>query len=790
MFEGEPVEPLTNPEGNKSKKKLIIIISIVSVLVLAVIVGLVVFFVTRKSGNDSDKELKFISWAEAHEKAKEKLKQFTIDEKLSLLFGTENMQRDAANGGCAGAIDPIKNKFEGICLHDGPAGVRYSKNTQSWQAGINTAATFNKTLMYEVGKAQGKEFREKGVHIALSPAINIQRNPQAGRIWENFGDDPYLTGEVATQIIKGIQSNGVVACAKHYLGNDQETNRYGASSNIKEQALWEIYMEPFYRSVKDAEVGSIMAGYNLVNNTPCVNNPLLVNDYLKEKLNFSGFVMSDWWAITSDDPNVFMSGTDMNMPGGYKYGADSVGRDKSYWSNFKSHLGNKISYKRLDDAVERILASMYKLDQFNSNVKYPKVDLMKNTITEETKKLNRQAATESIVLLKNDDNILPLKNMKGKTIAIIGNDAFESPCIRNSDCSCKSDTNNIYKGHMALGYGSGTTYFNYLINPYDAIKQRAEKEGINIISSGDLIETKETVDGHEIEVGKEDIENAKTVAAKADLNIVFINADSGEEYITLEKSKGDRYDLNAWHSGNELVEAVLEQNKPVIVVINAPGPINLPFLSKIKGLVFCGFGGAESGNAITSVLFGDYNPSGHLPFVWGELDDYPSKIDIFSNPENYEYTEGVFVGQRYFDKYNKKYTFPFGFGLSYTKFKFADQISIIRSSDGLKVYFTIYNEGTIEGEATPMLFIEFPDNIETEEGYPKKLFKGFEKKLISPNTGEYFEIFIDNHSLEYYNIKEKKFVRPTEGTYKVYVGFDAEKYNEIKGEVKVKLSNL
>ena len=138
------------------------------------------------------------------------------------------------------------------------------------------------------------------MHIALSPAINIQRNPQAGRIWENFGDDPYLTGEVATQIIKGIQSNGVIACAKHYIGNDQETNRYGASSNIKEQALWELYMEPFYRSVKDAEVGSIMAGYNLVNNTPCVNNPLLVNDYLKEKLNFSGFVMSDWWAITSE----------------------------------------------------------------------------------------------------------------------------------------------------------------------------------------------------------------------------------------------------------------------------------------------------------------------------------------------------------------------------------------------------------------------------------------------------------------------------------------------------------
>ena len=399
MFQGEPQERLTDLEQPKpNKKKIIIIISVVCSLVVAAVIGVIVYVLTRKKDDDSSKELKFLTWDQAIQKAKEKIKDLNQEEKLSLLYGTQNMQKDPAEGGCAGVIDPIQDKFDGICLHDGPSGVRFSKNTQSWQAGLNTAATFNKTLMYEVGKAQGKEFREKGVNVILGPAMNIQRSPQGGRIWESFGDDPYLAGVAASQIIKGIQSNGVIACAKHFIGNDQETNRGGSSSNIKEQALWEIYMEPFYRSVKDAEVGSIMAGYNLVNNKPCVNNEKLVKDYLKTQLNFSGYVMSDWWAITSNDINVFLSGTDMNMPGGKINSKDYIGRDKSYWSEFKNHLDDQTFKDRLDDAVVRILAPMFKLDQFNKNVKFPKIDLMKNTITEETKKLNRQAATESIVL--------------------------------------------------------------------------------------------------------------------------------------------------------------------------------------------------------------------------------------------------------------------------------------------------------------------------------------------------------------------------------------------------------
>ncbi len=774
-----------NNQSNKKPNKKCLIISIIS---CAVGVGAIIALIIVLLKKDKEKKLNFLTWEEAHKKAKDKIKEFTIEEKLSLLFGIQNMQKTKENG-CVGSIEPIPNKFGGICLQDGPAGVRFSTSTQSWQAAINTASTFNKTLMYEVGKAQGKEFREKGINIALGPAMNFQRNPQGGRIWESYGDDPFLAGVVATQVIKGIQSNGVIACAKHYVANDQETNRKNSSSNVKEQALWEIYIEPFYRSVIDAEVGSIMTAYNAINGIYCVNNSLIVKEYLKEKIGFKGFAMTDWWEVMSYEPDNFNNGVDMNMPGGIDEGPKYVGRNNSYWSNFKTYLDNsKITYERLDDAVERILAPMYKLDQFSSDVKFPEVNLNKNTITDETKKLNREAAAQSNMLLRNIDNILPLKNMEGKTIAIFGNDAIESPCIRDSDCSCKSDTNKIFKGHISLGYGSGTTYFNYTVDPYTAIKSRAEKEGIKILSSNNIIETEETIEGHKIEVGKEDIETAKKIAAKANICIIFISADSGEQYINLEKSIGDRYDLDAWHSGNDLIEAVSEKNENVIVIINSPGPVNLPWLNKIKGLIMSGFGGAESGNGIVDVLFGDYNPSGHLPYVWGELENYPSQIKLFSNPTEYNYNEGVFVGQRYFDKNNKTYYFPFGYGISYTTFEFDKDkgISTEMTKEGLKIKFNMKNIGGTEGETVPMVFLKFPENIETKEGYPDKLFKGFDKKLIKPGENVDFEILIDEHALSYFNVNEHKFVRPTEGKYIVYVGFNAEEYDILTKEVDAK----
>ena len=547
--------------------------------------------------------------------------------------------------------------------------------------------------------------------------------------------------------------------------------------------MWEIYIEPFYRSVKEGDVGSIMTAYNAINGTFCINNKRIVQDYLKDIIGFKGFVMTDWWAIKSNDSSNFNNGVDMNMPGGIRSGHSYKGRNNSYWSNFEKLIGNEISEKRLNEAVIRILASMYKFDQLNIYKKYPEINLLKNTLTPKTKKLNREAATQSNVLLKNENNILPLKNLKGKTIAVIGNDAIYSKCLKIKDCSCITQKNSIFKGHMALGYGSGTTDFKYLIDPLSAIKTRAEKEGINVIYSGNISKEYEKINNTKFTVGKEDIPGAKEVAKKADICIIFLNSDSGEDYIKLEKSIGDRYDLNAWHSGNELVEAVLGINQNVIVVINSPGPINLPWLDKIKGLIYSGFGGAESGNGIADVLFGYYNPSGHLPFVWGKSENYPSQINILIKPKNYEYTEGVFIGQRYFDKFNKEYIFPFGFGLSYTEFEFNNDLNAKMNKEGLNISFSVKNIGEIEGEALPMVFLKFPEGVECENGYPDKLFKGFDKKRIKPNESIRFDIFVDEHALSYYNVNKKSFVRPEQGKYEIFLGFDARNYNLMKTSV-------
>ena len=647
-------------------------------------------------------------------------------------------------------------------------------------------------------------------------------------------------------------------------------------------------------------------------------NKRLLQTYLKDTIGFKGFVMSDWWAIKDNEVINFNSGEDMNMPGGAYEGSGSKGRDKSFWSDYHTKVGSDITQERLDDAVRRVLSTMYKFNQLDSN--YPDINLDNPTITDATKKINREAAGQSNVLLKNE-NVLPISKDKYSKIAIIGNDAFQSDCNKINDCSCKEGDNQIFHGHLGLGYGSGTTDFQYIVAPYDAIKSRADKEGINIVKAGEKLEQETSsgeaetltvtgesdyywkgtsvlsswykgdvdftfttddlsgdtltfyvygettgsanlqlrIDGDQggirehgtdewpinfwegksdkivkfvlnettiehikatstkkiflygdsivlrgvartedalkrapfdnlskvevFTVGKENITEAEALAdANSDINlfIVFIMADSGEEYISLEKSVGDRYDMDAWHNGNGLVNAIVAKKKSgqkILVVINASGPINVPWKDSVDAILFSGMGGAESGNGLVDVLFGDLNPSGHLTYVWGTIDQYPSntKIDIYSNPGAYEYDEGVFVGQRWFDLKGTTPIWPFGFGLSYTTFTFSD-LSLSMNKRGLYATFKVTNNGNYDGDVVPMLFLKFPDEInEYCDGkkYPSKLFKGFEKKFLKKGRTESITIFVDDHSLSYYNIYKEEFVRPQDGTFTVYIGTNA-----------------
>ena len=686
------------------------------------------------------------NWDESYSKAEQFISKLNFNEKLSLMIGADNMVA-IRDGGCVGSIAPIQNgnvDFKGMCLQDGPAGVRYAKGTGiSWQANINVAATFNKELMYDIGKAQGEENREKGINTFLSPCVNIMRTPQAGRVWEAYGEDPYHSGVCAAQMIKGIQDAGVIATIKHFVGNDQETLRHASSSNIEMGPLMDIYVEPFYRAIFEGNVGSIMAAYNAVNDVYCCENKFLLTDVLRGILGFKGFVMTDWWAISDDRSSYVNSGLDMNMPGGERWGQQFTGIEGSFWRKISEHVQKgEVPEERITESATRIIATMYELNQMDN---FPKTQLYKETKTEARKKLQRKAATESQVLLKNEDNILPIKNVK--SIAVIGNGAQKRDCGDDNDMLCGSFQN----GFIPLGYGSGTTTFDYLVSPIEAITDLAKKNGIDVINAGGL-------NGRE-----EDINKGAEAAKQADVAIVFVQADSGEEYGNVENSKGDRADLDAWHGGNSLVEAVTKANKNTIVIVNAPATVSVPWLDQVKGLIFAGFPGAESGNGIADVLFGEVNPSGHLPFVWAEMNDYCTQIT--NGKSQIDYSEGLYVGQRWFNLKNKKPIFPFGYGLTYTTFEYSD-LSVSMSSEGLTAEFVVKNVGTVTGSAVPMMFLTFPESI---GDYPKYIFKGFEKVELEPGETKNVSIEADDHALSYFNVEANKYVRVNDGTIEVSI---------------------
>lgn len=686
------------------------------------------------------------TWDEADSKATTFMGDLSEAEKIDIVTGYMNMQ-----GTCVGNIKPNPRKsFKGLCLQDGPAGVRFNGGTSTtWQAGINNAATFNKELLYQIGKDQGAEFKAKGINIALAPSMNILRAPASGRVWENYGEDPFLSGKCAALITKGMQDSGVIVSAKHYVANDIEHNREASSSNMDDQTLMEIHVEPFYRAVTEGDAGSVMASYNAVNNVYVVQNKKVLTEILKEQIGFKGFIVSDWWAI-HDLEGSFNAGMDMNMPGGKAWGPNFV--DDSFWgSNISDAIrSGKVSASRLDDAVRRIIRTLYRFDQMTG---YPDINLKAPSMHADT---NRQAAIESTILLKNDGGVLPLTKQY-KSIAVIGKDADKAESCTDTGCT---------GGNIIQGFGSGTTDFAGITDPYTSIKNRAQKEGINVVGSI-----------------SDNASEGANAARQADVAIVFVRATSGEEYMEVDKNKGDRNDLDLWHGGNDLVNSVASANQNTIVVIHAPATVNLPFLSKVKAVIHAGMPGAESGNAIASVLFGDSNPSGHLPFTWAKREEYC--CDVAYPPElphggdqktAYDYKEGLFVGYRWFDKKNITPIFPFGHGLSYTTFEYSDlSVSLEKSGSdvvGITATFTVANTGSVDGATVPMLFLGFPAVSELGD-YPIRGLKDFEKVNLKAGESKSVTLTVDQHGLSYYNTSKKAFVVPTGGEYTVYVGMSA-----------------
>ena len=641
------------------------------------------------------------SWKEAYEKAAKLVGDMTLVEKVNVTTGT-----GWSMGMCVGNTGPVPRLgFPSLCLQDGPLGLRFADNITAFPAGITVGATWNKTLMYERGKAHGFEAKTKGVHVILGPSMGaLGRLPAGGRNWEGFGSDPVLQGIAAAATIEGIQDAGVIATAKHYVANEQEHYRQAwewgtpnaISSNIDDRTLHEVYAWPFADSVR-AGVGSVMCSYNQVNNSYACQNSKLMNGILKDEFGFQGFIQSDWLAQRSGVASA-LAGLDMTMPGDGLSWAEG----ESLWGPelTKAVLNGSVPMVRMNDMALRVVAAWYQLGQddtkewpsnedggrptFSSwtddetGQLYPGSPESKDTAvvnkfvpvrnTEEGgdhDALARQVAAEGIVMVKNEDKILPLSrngtgvaaSSKGGKIkvGIFGEAAFPNPKGPNA---CKDRNCNEYA--LASGWGSGAVELPYLIAPADALHANFDSQSVEVT-----------------DWAKNEGRHVDSTAAEQDLCLVFITSDAGEGFTSWNGVHGDRNNLSPQNNGDDLVKRVASKCANTIVVLHTVGPTILEEwieLPSVKAVLIAHLPGEESGNALAEILFGDQDASGRLPYTIAKDEkDYGPTSGIMYYPNGVapqqDFTEGLYIDYRYFDQHSIAPRYEFGFGMSYVDWK-------------------------------------------------------------------------------------------------------------------------
>ncbi|CAZ82559.1 unnamed protein product [Tuber melanosporum] len=644
-------------------------------------------------------------------------------------------------GPCVGNTGTTKVEFPSLCLQDGPLGVRFADSITVFPAGITTAATWSRKLMYDRARVLGNEAREKGVNVLLGPCIGpIGRSPLGGRNWEGFGSDPYLQGIAGGLSVQGIQDGGAIATAKHFVANEQEKFRQLSeilsqgfknvtaplSSNIGDRALRELYIWPFMDTVRMG-VGSIMCGYNQINNSNACQNSYILNGVLKDELGFQGFVMSDCMCLLE---------TDMTMPG-----------DGLLWADGDSLLGPQLTravlngsvpIDRLDDMVLRIVATWYQLGQDDASYPRPNFSSWFRTSTGPTyvgvgssagnslqnfyvdvrddhHEVARAIAAESITLLKNIKGALPFKSGKEakKSIMIFGSDAGPN-LLGPNGCPDRSCNN----GTLGQGWGSGTAEYAYLVTPLEAIQAKAS--------------TDRTMVEYVLDDYHYDRINSTAKKTPNATCLVFVSSDSGEGYTSAEGVLGDRVDLKLWHGGDKLILSVAERCSNTIVIIHSVGPVDMEAWiehKNVTAVLLAHLPGQESGTALLDVLYGSINPSGRLPYTIGKsLADYGPVAPIMMQPggpvPQQDFSEGLYIDYRHFDRNGITPRFEFGFGLSYTTFEFSNMVITqtkvptefppARPVGGghpalfdtiFHVTVSVKNTGSIPGNAVPQLYI-------------------------------------------------------------------------------------
>ncbi|PKY06735.1 putative glycosyl hydrolase [Aspergillus campestris IBT 28561] len=643
------------------------------------------------------------AWADDYRKAQELVQRMSLVEKINITTGIGwSMGMCVGNTGTAESVG-----FPSLCLQDGPLGIRFTDRITPFPAGITTGATWNRDLMRARGAAMGAEARIKGINVLLGPSMGpLGMMPAGGRNWESFGSDPVLAGVAAAETIRGIQSNGVMATAKHFVMNEQEHFRrpyewgisHAVSSNIGERALREVFVWPFAESVR-ADVASVMCAYQQVNNSHTCENSKLLNGILKDELGFQGFVQSDWGAQRSGI-NSALGGLDMSMPGDGLRWADG----KPLWGPelTRAALNTSVPMERINDMVTRIVAAWYHLKQdewepgqgpnfsswTNDAEGYIHHGSPGTPETKETGVVNfyfeargegelahaitaRRVAAEGIVLVKNTDQTLPLARgpptpEAGLRVGVYGDDS--GPGMGPNGCPDRG----CNQGTLGMGWGSGTVDYPYLVSPLEALEQ-AWAPGVDMTAyTRNMVMPQDATD--------------------KDLCLVFVSADSGEGYISAHGIHGDRNHLFLQKGGDTLINTVAENCGEgagrTVVVVHAVGPVVVePWidLPGVHAVLFAHLPGQESGTALMDVLFGDVDASGRLPYTVGKsLEDYGPGAQVLYEPNapvpQVDFDQGLYIDHRYFDQYNVTPRYEFGYGLSYTSFSLSDlKITPLRS---------------------------------------------------------------------------------------------------------------
>ena len=610
--------------------------------------------------------------------------QMTLEEKAGLLSGQDFWH-----------TKPVERLgIPRTMVSDGPHGLR-KQDEEGDHLGINdsikavcfpaasaTAASFDPDMLEKMGEALGDACQHEKLSVLLGPAVNIKRSPLCGRNFEYFSEDPYLTGVMATALIKGIQSKNVGTSIKHFALNNQEHRRMSSSSDCDERTIREIYFPAFEMAVKEAQPWTVMCSYNRINGTYASENPWLLTDVLRKEWGFEGYVMSDWGAVSNRVAGV-AAGLDLEMP------ASGGINDRKIVEAVKA---GKLDEKAVDLCCERILNIIYRYVE-NAKPETP-WDM------EAQHQMAANVAAECMVLLKNEGEILPLS--KEDEIAFIGEFA-EKPRFQ----------------------GGGSSHIN-CFKTTGAV-EAAKAQGLKVTyAQGYSVKTDDAP--------AEMIAEAVAAAKKAKVAVVFAGLPDAYE------SEGyDRTHMRMPESQNRLIEAVAEANPNTVVVLHNGSPVEMPWIGKVKAVLEAYLGGQAVGLAQVKVLFGDVNPSGHLPESFPiKLEDNPSYLFYGGEPRGTEYREGIFVGYRYYDKKKMSVLFPFGYGLSYTTFEYSNlklSTDSMKDTDELTVTVTVKNTGKRAGKAVAQLYVG------DAEGYvnavrPVRELKGFRKVALEPGESK------------------------------------------------------